>query len=473
MKTLLIKCQILLLAIILASCNGVKNNKASTDATQLNGSWTLSTINGNQFDANMLMKKPNLQLNIPENRASGNDGCNQFSGAIDTLEDNKLTFSTFAGTKMACPNMELSQQINNALSEVVTFKIEDSKLLLFNANNTEVLRYTKENKDMAVAHNSSNALDWFGTYKGTMPCADCEGIATELVLNQDKTYQLKSIYLGKDNNAFNETGTFNWNEKGNGITLNVDGKTSVNHQFQVMENKLVKLDNTGNVITGALADKYVLNKSMAMSQELKDGEYFYWVHSKRAECTGVGKQSCLQIQRGETLQPNGWQLFYSSIKGFTFEPGYTYKLIVKEEQRPANQVPADASSINYSLIKVLDKTMDKTLRLHDIWALQAVKGETINPKDYNQHPNLELNLRTNRVMGSDGCNTFSGDIKTADTKNLTFKALISTEKACLNMKLTNQVGKYLSEVQTYKLNNLELTLFNTEGDEVLRYKKVD
>ena len=39
-----------------------------------------------------------------------------------------------------------------------------------------------------TAHTAENALDWNGTYKGILPCADCEGIKTELELNSDKTY---------------------------------------------------------------------------------------------------------------------------------------------------------------------------------------------------------------------------------------------------------------------------------------------
>ena len=40
-------------------------------------------------------------------------------------------------------------------------------------------------------HNAQNALDWNGTYQGLLPCASCEGIATELVLNDDGTYRLQ------------------------------------------------------------------------------------------------------------------------------------------------------------------------------------------------------------------------------------------------------------------------------------------
>jgi uncharacterized lipoprotein NlpE involved in copper resistance len=55
------------------------------------------------------------------------------------------------------------------------------------------------------AHNSRNSLDWAGVYKGTLPCADCEGIQEEIRLNDDLTYEMVSTYLGKGENGFQIT----------------------------------------------------------------------------------------------------------------------------------------------------------------------------------------------------------------------------------------------------------------------------
>ena len=32
---------------------------------------------------------------------------------------------------------------------------------------------------VSASDNSQNSLDWEGTYKGIIPCADCEGIKTD------------------------------------------------------------------------------------------------------------------------------------------------------------------------------------------------------------------------------------------------------------------------------------------------------
>jgi uncharacterized lipoprotein NlpE involved in copper resistance len=108
-------------------------------------------------------------------------------------------------------------------------------------------------------HNSQNALDWQGTYKGITPCADCEGIATEITLNKDLTFSLKTNYLGKgDGKTFKESGSFVWDKTGN--TISLEGLKGSPSQYKVGENRLIQLDMEGKIISGQLAERYVLKK---------------------------------------------------------------------------------------------------------------------------------------------------------------------------------------------------------------------
>ncbi len=107
-------------------------------------------------------------------------------------------------------------------------------------------------------HNARNSLDILGTYKGVLPCADCEGIETEITLLNDETYTKKIKYLGKDKKAFEEMGDYTWKEDGNTVIL--EGINSEPVEYLVTENSLMQLDMQGNKITGDLADKYILKK---------------------------------------------------------------------------------------------------------------------------------------------------------------------------------------------------------------------
>ncbi len=92
-----------------------------------------------------------------------------------------------------------------------------------------------------------------------MPCADCEGIETEVLLKKDLTFVLKTKYLGKgDAKVFEEKGNFTWDNSG-GIVL-LQGLKGMPSQYKVGENKLIQLDMEGKPIKGALAEKYILLK---------------------------------------------------------------------------------------------------------------------------------------------------------------------------------------------------------------------
>lgn len=72
-----------------------------------------------------------------------------------------------------------------------------------------------EIKTESQAHTSN----LFGTYEGTLPAADCEGIKTILVINEDKTYTLKSEYIGRKDATFETSGIYHTNRGfNNGIS---------------------------------------------------------------------------------------------------------------------------------------------------------------------------------------------------------------------------------------------------------------
>ena len=106
------------------------------------------------------------------------------------------------------------------------------------------------------SHNARNVLDWVGAYRGVLPCADCEGIETVVVLAKDTAYSARSKYLGKGNKVFSEQGSFTWNEAGNIVTL--AGPEPA--RYFVGENRLTRLTLDGSRITGVLAENYVLVK---------------------------------------------------------------------------------------------------------------------------------------------------------------------------------------------------------------------
>lgn len=122
----------------------------------------------------------------------------------------------------------------------------------------EVVTSAPEPEVVIDEHNARNSLDYLGTYKGVLPCADCEGIETTITLNKDETYTKQTKYLGKSAKVEEELGDFTWLEDGNRMSL--EGIDTPPVLYFVAENKLIQLDKDGNQITGNLAKNYELTK---------------------------------------------------------------------------------------------------------------------------------------------------------------------------------------------------------------------
>lgn len=100
-------------------------------------------------------------------------------------------------------------------------------------------------------HTAQISLDWNGTYEGTLPCADCEGIKTTIVLNSDDTFTYKAEYINKDYTLEND-GKIMWHD---GTVVHLKGK-DINSKFKVIENGLIALDQDGKEIDGPLKEHY-------------------------------------------------------------------------------------------------------------------------------------------------------------------------------------------------------------------------
>ena len=106
-------------------------------------------------------------------------------------------------------------------------------------------------------HTAETSLDYQGTYRGTLPAADCPGIEVTLRLKPGGAYEQHLKYIGRDT-EFDETGGYTVRE--NLLTLTpADGEQP--EFYKVEENRLRRLDAEKQPVTGALADNYVLQKT--------------------------------------------------------------------------------------------------------------------------------------------------------------------------------------------------------------------
>lgn len=141
-------------------------------------------------------------------------------------------------------------------------------LLSYACNNTADKSNTAS--DSAAAKSvivDSAALTKTGIYGGFIPCPDCRGISTFLLLNADMTYRIEETHYMKED-KFSQSGG-NWKMENGKIYLYENNTEKLS--FISDEEKLWQLDVQGNRISGNMGNKFVLNKQqMADKQRLKD-----------------------------------------------------------------------------------------------------------------------------------------------------------------------------------------------------------
>ena len=78
-----------------------------------------------------------------------------------------------------------------------------------------------------------------GTFKGTLPCADCPGIDTTLVLDADGTYTLDTVYQGKPG-TFSTDGTWTTEAGDTTVRLDPNSKSEQDRLFAIASNGELK-----------------------------------------------------------------------------------------------------------------------------------------------------------------------------------------------------------------------------------------
>ena len=124
-----------------------------------------------------------------------------------------------------------------------------------NKQNTENQEAT--NDTVVVAEPAPAPIN--GTFEGTLPCADCSGIKTELVISEDGKFKLTETYMAKKEKQFVSEGEI---VRGEGGRFSLTDKDGTVRQYELTDNTIAVLDAEGKKAEGELADKYILTKKM-------------------------------------------------------------------------------------------------------------------------------------------------------------------------------------------------------------------
>jgi heat shock protein HslJ len=121
---------------LLTALSGCGGPSASTDSSELDGSWTLESLGG---VSDLTPADPGVTstLVLEDGQASGSGGVNTFRGSYESPADGELTFSPPASTRMAGPEVAMAQEAAflKALEQTKRFELDGDRLVLGNAGN--------------------------------------------------------------------------------------------------------------------------------------------------------------------------------------------------------------------------------------------------------------------------------------------------------------------------------------------------
>ena len=122
---------------------------------------------------------------------------------------------------------------------------------------TDVLREV----DNSPAPEGLDVRAFAGSFKGTLPCADCPGIDSTIELKGDGSYATHDVYQERDA-SFDSTGTWTVEEAGKRIRLDPNSKDDQDRLYAVVSNnELQMLDADGNAPASGL--DYSLRRVMS------------------------------------------------------------------------------------------------------------------------------------------------------------------------------------------------------------------
>ena len=115
--------------------------------------------------------------------------------------------------------------------------------------------------------------------------------------------------------------------------------------------------------------------------------------------------------------------------------------------------------------------LNQLLLLNDSWVLTSLQGEVIKPAAaQTMLPQLEIQLNNGRVIGTDGCNSLSGQVR-ADNRYVAFSQVRSTRMACPGNGDTQ--ARFLTALQkpfAYRVDTGTLTL-SCDGQPIMTFKR--
>ena len=200
-------------------------------------------------------------------------------------------------------------------------------------------------------------------------------------------------------------------------------------------------------------------------------EVTLYVGPELVDCVGVGPMQCMLVKENPE---DDYKYFYSQIEGFEFEPGYEYELRVLVT--PVENAPADASSLQYTLVEVVSKepvaaeSADSAGLEGPTWLLVSVADDSGALVEVPAGVEATATFADGSVSGSSGCNNY-GAAYTLDGESLSIMPGPMTMMACPEPQMTveMQLMAAYGATASYAIADGQLSLLDGAGNPVATF----
>lgn len=331
-----------------------------------------------------------------------------------------------------------------------------------------------ENKLLDRNRDSHNGME--GVWLGTLPCADCPGILTEVLLKENFSFQTKMLNSDADAPLIVKTGIYQLEDS----IITLDYANEGKGVFKLESDKLILIEQHDQLIETRDTANYQLHKAELNTDAFLNKKY----EEEQIGFFATGNEPfwSIEIAYDEAIRfkPMDGNTFASPVPAAVQIPnGIQYDVAHESGDLQLNiyfQGCADdmSGALGANRVEVehngvmLNGCGDFYLdpRLNGQWQLSGMNGNEILPTEEKQTPTLHLNLHAGTATGNDGCNRLSGTVF-PEGKMLNFSRMASTKMACPDATISTKFQEFLRQKNIqYTITGNQLML-NTKEDQLV------
>lgn len=143
----------LCMAGVLVALSSCRTSKDAATLSSINGEWNIIEINGTAVVPAPNQEFPFIGFDTSTGKVYGNSGCNRMMGSFDVnAKPGTLELGKMAGTRMACPDMALEQNVTSTLSLVKKYKkLGKENIGLYGSSNRPIIVLQKKTPTVKLA----------------------------------------------------------------------------------------------------------------------------------------------------------------------------------------------------------------------------------------------------------------------------------------------------------------------------------